>query len=160
MNHGGADASPMPHAHRLRTSRSSVAGGTYVCTCVVRDRETVLADLSLGRMVVDAMRTMDANGATSTIAFVVMPNHLHWMFVLGEHANLTATLQYMKQRSAHRINATTERRGRLWQRGFHDHAVRSDENLRALARYIVHNPVRAGVVRSLRDYALWDAMWL
>jgi putative transposase len=50
--------------------------------------------------------------------------------------------------------------GPLWQKGFHDHAVRGDEDMRALARYVVANPVRAGLVRSVREYPHWDARWL
>jgi REP element-mobilizing transposase RayT len=47
-----------------------------------------------------------------------------------------------------------------WQEGFHDHALRREEDLRDIARYIVLNPVRAGLVRNIREYPLWDAVWL
>ena len=36
----------------------------------------------------------------------------------------------------------------------------SDEDLVAVARYIVANPVRAGLVKNVRDYPHWDAVWL
>jgi putative transposase len=32
--------------------------------------------------------------------------------------------------------------------------------LRNLARYVVANPLRAGLVDSIRDYPHWDAVWL
>jgi REP element-mobilizing transposase RayT len=48
----------------------------------------------------------------------------------------------------------------IWQDGYHDHALRSEENLQDAARYIVMNPVRAGLVESIREYPLWDAKWL
>jgi hypothetical protein len=51
-------------------------------------------------------------------------------------------------------------RGRVWQDGFFDHAVRRDEDVRTIARYIVSNPLRAGLVSNLGDYALWDACWI
>jgi hypothetical protein len=44
--------------------------------------------------------------------------------------------------------------------GFHDHAVRSEEELPALARYIVANPVRAGLVARTGLYPHWDAVWV
>ena len=31
---------------------------------------------------------------------------------------------------------------------------------RAAARYIVANPLRAGLVKQIGDYPLWDAIWL
>lgn len=47
-----------------------------------------------------------------------------------------------------------------WQKGFHDRAVRQDEDIRAIARYRVMNPVRAGIVERIWDYPLWDAVWV
>jgi hypothetical protein len=29
-----------------------------------------------------------------------------------------------------------------------------------MARYVVANPLRAGLVQTLRNYPLWDAVWL
>jgi hypothetical protein len=29
-----------------------------------------------------------------------------------------------------------------------------------MARYVVANPLRAGLVKRLGDYPLWDAIWL
>jgi hypothetical protein len=48
----------------------------------------------------------------------------------------------------------------MWQKGFHDRAIRREEDLRAVARYIIANPLRAGLVRRVHDYPLWDAIWL
>jgi putative transposase len=49
---------------------------------------------------------------------------------------------------------------RLWQKGYHDRAIRREEDLLAVARYIVANPLRAGLVKRVGDYPLWDAVWL
>jgi hypothetical protein len=38
--------------------------------------------------------------------------------------------------------------------------VRAEEDLRDAARYIVANPVRAGLCTHVKDYPLWDAVWL
>ncbi|MGH8412134.1 MAG: REP-associated tyrosine transposase, partial [Pseudomonas sp.] len=38
--------------------------------------------------------------------------------------------------------------------------IRRDEDLPAVARYIVANPLRAGLVEKIGDYPLWDAVWL
>ncbi len=43
---------------------------------------------------------------------------------------------------------------------FHDRAMRKEEDLKAAARYIVANPLRAGLVERCGDYPLWDAVWL
>jgi len=41
-----------------------------------------------------------------------------------------------------------------------DHALRSDEDLRAVARYVIANPVRAGLAQRVGGYPFWDAVWI
>jgi hypothetical protein len=48
----------------------------------------------------------------------------------------------------------------VWQRGYHDHAVRREEDIKSLARYVIANPVRAGLTHSVGSYPHWDAAWL
>ncbi|MGA9470718.1 MAG: transposase, partial [Candidatus Macondimonas sp.] len=49
---------------------------------------------------------------------------------------------------------------RIWQPGFHDRAMRREEDLRSAARYLVGNPLRAGLVEKAGDYPHWDAVWI
>ena len=49
---------------------------------------------------------------------------------------------------------------RIWQRGFHDHALRAEEDIIDAARYIVANPLRAGLCQKIGDYPYWNAQWL
>jgi hypothetical protein len=48
----------------------------------------------------------------------------------------------------------------VWAPTFHDHALRKDEDLLQAARYIVMNPVRAGLSRRVGDYPYWNCVWL
>ncbi|MFB6261862.1 MAG: transposase, partial [Thiohalorhabdaceae bacterium] len=60
-----------------------------------------------------------------------------------------------------RINAQRNLPGSpVWQPGFHDRAIRREEDLEAVARYVVANPLRAGLVDRIADYPHWDAAWL
>ena len=56
--------------------------------------------------------------------------------------------------------ATVQIGAPLWQTGYYDHAIRKDEDIQAIARYIVANPIRAGLVTKVGDYSHWDAVWL
>jgi hypothetical protein len=40
----------------------------------------------------------------------------------------------------------------LWQRYCFEHVVRDDERLDRIVRYVLDNPIRAGLVRSVQDY--------
>ena len=47
----------------------------------------------------------------------------------------------------------------LWQTGFHDRALRDDEDLRVAARYVVANPLRAGLVTEAGHHRHWWSAW-
>jgi REP element-mobilizing transposase RayT len=147
-----------PHAHDLRKGRYSEPQRIYLITTVTHDRIEYFRDFSVGRIVVDALRAETPRAAT--LAYVVMPDHLHWLVQLRDSHALSRVVADVKSVSAHRINQTLGREGQLWQPGFHDHALRRDEDLTAAARYLVANPLRAGLVQTLGDYPLWDAVWL
>jgi REP element-mobilizing transposase RayT len=100
-----------------------------------------------------------AAAPVETLAWVLMPDHLHWLFILGD-GELANVVRVSKSRSARAVNLMLQREGPVWQKGYYDHAVRDDEDLRKLARYIVDNPLRSGLVQRIGDYPLWDAVWL
>ena len=80
-----------------------------------------------------------------------MEDHAH-LLVLGQtdNADVRMFVSTAKQRAAHAARRWI--RGRLWQRGYHEHVLRGEEDLIDVARYIVQNPVRAGLVTSPDEY--------
>ena len=148
-----------PHGSDLRKGRISEPGRAYLVTFVVRDRRPIFQDFHLARRVVAELRAADQAGLSRTLCFVVMPDHCHWLVSL-ENGTLSNAIGRVKARSTKSINRFCAQAGPLWQTGFHDHAVRKEEDLRDLARYVVANPMRAGLVERIGDYPLWDAMWL
>lgn len=106
------------------------------------------------------MRVLHESGAVNSLAWVVMPDHVHWLFQLGETGTLSLVAKSFKARSAQRVNRYLDRQGALWQKAFYDHAVRKEEDIQGIARYIVANPLRAGLAENIGDYPLWDAIWL
>lgn len=148
-----------PHAVALRRGRFSESGRVYLLTAVLSEREALLKDFTLGRLLVAELRDAHENGLAHSLAWVVMPDHLHWLVQL-ESTTLNELMRRVKGRSSRRVNQRLSRTGPLWQHGFHDRALRQEEDLRAVARYVIANPVRAGLVKRVADYPLWDAVWL
>jgi len=140
--------------YALRKGRYSEPGRIYLVTSVTRNRCPIFADLSAARCLIHSLMTEQEMERAVTLAYVVMPDHLHWLFELGEEAELSAVVRAVKAVTARRIGSP------VWQDGFHDRAMRRDEDLAAMARYVVANPLRAGLVSTLRDYPHWDAIWL
>ncbi|MEY3808223.1 MAG: hypothetical protein RI893_1199 [Pseudomonadota bacterium] len=102
----------------------------------------------------------DEENQLESLAWVIMPDHLHWLFQLQESQSLSQITQLLKGRSAYKINHYLQRQGSIWDRAFHDHGLRKDEDIKNIARYIVANPLRAKLVKTLNDYPMWDAAWL
>jgi len=111
-------------------------------------------------LLIRALQRQHLDGFVDSLAFVVMPDHLHWLLQLIGTRDLSTCVGLVKSLSAREIRATQGIDGKIWQRGFHDRAIRKQDDLVAVARYIVANPLRVGIVDSIRNYPLWDAKWL
>ena len=144
----------------LRKGRHSAPGQLYLVTTVSADRQPLFADFTIARHVIAEMRRTHEAGTLDSLAWVLMPDHLHWLFQRGESHALAKVMQGFKGRSARAINRAAARQLHAWQRGYHDHALRAEEDVREIAQYIATNPLRASLVRRLGDYPHWDAAWL
>ncbi|MFC6296424.1 transposase [Pseudomonas sp. CCM 7893] len=147
------------NGYRLLNGRYSEPGRIYAVTVVTDQRRPIFTDFHLGRLLVKEMKLAHEEGSVSSLAWVIMPEHFHWLFELQEKP-LPQVMCRVKSRSSLSINQSTKTSGRLWQKGYHDRAIRKEDDLRTIARYIVANPLRAGLVRKAGEYALWDASWL
>jgi len=145
--------------HRLRRGRVSEPGRLYLLTSVTHKRLPFFEDFYSARCVITQLRQAEHEGAVNSLAWVVMPDHIHWLIEL-KLTSLQTLMRRFKSRSSCAIYRTGKLKGRLWQAGFHDRALRKEEDVPAVARYIVCNPLRAGLARRLGDYPHWDAVWL
>jgi REP element-mobilizing transposase RayT len=160
FNHEQGKGMPERYSsHRLRTGRHCEESQIYLLTANTLGREPVFKDYRLGRLLVNQFRLAQEEGGADTLAWVVMPDHFHWLIQL-QKGTLGQLMCQVKSLSARSINEAAGRTGSLWQQGFHDHALRREEDLVKLARYVVANPLRAGLVEKLGDYPLWDAIWV
>jgi putative transposase len=158
LSHGGDMNKTGSHAGALRKGRVSETGRIYLITCVTWKREEIFSQWACGRLLATVL--INEHRRAETLAYVVMPDHLHWLIQLSNDTSLDRLMRTVKGVSSHRINRELNRTGRLWQPGYHDHALRREEDLVAMARYMVANPLRAGLVKHIGDYPLWDAAWL
>jgi len=143
---------------RLRKGRVSISSQIYLITAVTSKRKPVFLDLNAGRILVQSI--YDDSLDAKTLCYVVMPDHFHWLLQLGEMHAISRVVQRVKARSGFSIKQQLNLKEKLWQAGYHDHAIRKDEDIKVVARYIIANPLRAGLVSRIEDYPLWDACWL
>ena len=148
------DNAAKPHGKDLRKGRISLPNHAYLVTIVTAFRNPAFSSFASARAAVRCLHDSDVVRHVQTLAFVVMPDHVHWLLQLEERGCLPEAVRLYKAKVSLAIGQ------QIWQRGFHDHAVRDDESLRDIARYIIANPLRAGLAKSIREYSHWDAIWL
>ena len=85
------------------------------------------------------------------IAYCFMPDHVHLLVeARGETADAIAFVHQAKQRSGYAVARAYGLK--LWQPSFYDRILRREEATLSVARYILENPVRAGLVKSPGEY--------
>ncbi len=95
----------------------------------------------------------------AVFAYCFMPDHLHLLAAAPEGVSMLNAVRHFKQLTSYRFRNLPQFRGEaLWQRGFYDHALRKEEDINVVARYIWGNPVRAGLVADINSYEHWGSL--
>ncbi|WP_409975452.1 REP-associated tyrosine transposase [Xanthomonas cerealis] len=144
----------------LRTGRCTESGRIYLVTTVTCERQRLFEDWrcawAAAACLADSATWHDAR----LLCWVLMPDHWHGLLQLEGSGSLASVMQNAKGRAARAVNLARGRGGTVWMPGFHDHALRHKRDILPSARYMVANPLRAGLVDRLGTYPYWDAVWL
>jgi len=134
-----------------RPLRIEFAGAFYHVTTRGNAREAIYLDDSDRKLFLELL----ANGCRRyhwrCHAYCLMDNHYHLLIETPE-ANLSKGMKYLNATYTQAFNRQHKRIGHIYQGRFKAILVEHDEYLTELARYIALNPVRAGMVRSAKDW--------
>jgi len=89
------------------------------------------------------------------ISFVVMPNHVHALFVQNPVWPLEKLIRSWKGFTARQINKLLGRSGTFWQRDYFDRLVRDETHFANCVRYLRRNPEKARLGKS--QFILWES---
>jgi REP-associated tyrosine transposase len=131
----------------------------YFLTICALNRRAVFADDVVARSTIDQFLQTATKEAFVVLAYCLMPDHFH-LLVEGteDRSDLRRFVKMGKQRAGSKFSR--EHSARLWQEGYFDRVLRREEDSYAVARYIVENPVRAGLVNSPAHYPyLGSEVW-
>ena len=143
-----------------RYRRSLVAGGTYFFTVNLADRKSCLLVDEIDRLR-HAFELTRTRRPFKTIAFCVLPDHLHTIWQLPEgdvdfgmrwstlKRTFSAGLATRAGRSASKI---AKREKGIWQRRFWEHQIRDDADLQRHVDYVHFNPVKHGHAVRVVDW--------
>ena len=115
--------------------------------CLLRRRECA-------EIVADTLRHFEGE-RVAMISFVIMPNHVHALFVQNPLWPLEKLLQSWKRFTTREINKLLDRAGNLWQRDYFDRLVRDEKHFANCIRYIRRNPEKARLPPS--EFILWES---
>ena len=158
----GCNGSPMmefPGHQALRMGRTSLPGQIYLLTTTTAERAPWFLNVEFARATCRLMIEPMTWGDARPLCWVLMPDHWHGLIELGERDDLSLIMNRFKSITSKRIRQMRSIPC-IWSRGFHDHALRHDEDIHAAARYIIANPVRAKLVERVADYPYWSCAWL
>lgn len=88
--------------------------------------------------------------------YSLMSNHYHFVLELTREQTLSRGMQWFDGKYAQYFNRRHQRVGHLFQGRFGSQLVDKEAYLLTVLRYVVLNPVRAGMVASPEDYA-WSS---
>lgn len=122
----------------------------FVTLCTYCRRRVLASEAVNSRFLLFANRAyVERNIAVGS--YVIMPDHIH-LFVAGpDDFELGRWVGILKQFVAKEIGRASSG-DPIWQRGFFDHVLRSDESYEQKWNYVRNNPVRAGLVAVADDW--------
>jgi putative transposase len=140
----------MPRPHRLQ-----IPGGLYHLTSRGNRRQRIFLDDHDRHRFLELAASVAHRRGWLCASYCLMPNHYH-LLVETPEADLSAGMQEINSRHAMWFNWRYELDGHLFQGRFKSVLVESETHLLELSRYIVLNPVRAGLCESPAEW-VWSS---
>ncbi len=139
-----------------RPLRIEFAGALYHVTSRGNAREPIFTGDDDRRSFLGILGQAVARHRWLCHAYCLMPNHYH-LLVQTLEANLSRGMRQVNGVYTQRFNKANQRVGHVFQGRFGAVLVERDTHLLELARYVVLNPVRAGLAARPEDYR-WSSL--
>ena len=113
---------------------------------------TYLSTPQIAKIVASTLRYYDKIDY-NLVSYCIMPNHVHLLLTLLENSrDVSRIMQSIKRYSARQSNKILNRTGTFWQAESYDHIVRDEDEYYRVIKYILNNPVKAGLVNKWEDW--------
>lgn len=89
--------------------------------------------------------------------WVIMANHVHLLFTPKAGISLSQIMKMLKGSTAKEANGILQRKGQFWQKDYFDRYIRDAEHFAKTYRYILNNPVKAGLCENPQDWRFGSA---
>lgn len=152
---------------RLKNYDYSTAGAYFITICV-HERRCLLSDIvganhdspenkltPCGNVVKEMIEQLPARFGIEISKYIIMPNHIHLIIVIPcdngraihesplrySRSLISKAIGYLKMNSSKKIHQL-HYEGKIWQRSFHDHIIRGDEDYGKIWEYVDTNAMK------------------
>ena len=123
----------------------------FITTCTI-NKAAIFTNDFLNRKIIDCISSQKQQLDFKIFCYCLMPNHLHLLLTPpGSGATVSQFISALKSMST-RLCWKHGITGKVWQGRFYDHILRKNEGIETGVEYILHNPVRKGLIEDWRDY--------
>lgn len=120
----------------------------FLTLCTAGKRQVFVPGFDYGSFV-QILSNLTGRFGIDVLTYCFMPDHVHLLLEGTENTNLKEFIRVFKQITSYHCKSDP---GSLWHRSYYDRILRRDEDSVAVARYILNNPVRRGLVETVIDY--------
>lgn len=136
-----------------RNSRERSATGYYHIIIRGINRQSIVIDDQDRIKMIDTLRRYFVGPDTAIVAYCLMDNHLH--LLIREEGEIAMPIKRMASSYVYYFNHKYDRIGHLFQDRFKSEPVDTEAYLLTAARYILQNPLKAGI-SGVKEYA-WSS---
>jgi putative transposase len=153
---------PLPerkHLTRLNRVFRLPVGDIYLLTMTCANRRPLFTNPRYARIAIETFTDYAARHAYGLLLYTLMADHMHAVLAASDESSGLSRLMNCWESWCTRKLREPGVTGDVWQKEFFDHRIRSAQPLADKCEYIVHNPVRAGLVEKPEHWPHTGGEW-
>ena len=127
-------------------------GGNIIAfTICIKDKESFFTSNDIFAVFEEVLLQELKSKDCLAYVYLFMPNHAHLLLSGNDsNADIKNCVERFKQRTGYWLYKNTK--NIRWQKDYYDHILRGNDDLFAQTKYVLNNPVRAGLVNYWKEY--------
>ena len=135
-----------------RTTRKQSKLNIYHAVLSSVNKQIIFEEDADCKYFLDSLKKSCLVSTCNVLAYCLMDNHIHLILEMAGNESIGTLIQRIASRFVIRYNQKYERKGHLFQGRFFGEPIETEQYLINAVRYVLQNPVRAGIVSAPGEY--------